>query len=525
MNVRIFTLIFFLFIPSLLFSQFIEPSIKWEYFHSAGNENKTFFTGKKISYSERMNGVFVSIDNSDSLPTLMFLDSAGNLRKIITNSDGNDFAPNFKVDQYNLNKYAHIFADGNSKTGLPSQVNIWKDENGDPVKTMRLSYNPETQQMSTNNTFIGSIGWKELPYSTMISPSTPDIFYTISHTKDTIGTDSVKISTNVFEFKDGGTFVKTIDSIVSFTFPLDSNTLYPYPMAVVKSDDADEYYILHAPDTVYRGSKFRSVYVTKHNSDFSIDTIYKPITTFILFENDPPFGQWQKKFVPKSLSVSKSWFAIAGEAKDSADFNTALVYCSTFTPLSLITYRSSTRWFINSCRVNDKGVVVAVGKKFNSTNGSMDNYIDIYDPNGLPKFQDFSWGSGADEELSDVTFVENGDIVVSGSVEGNCYIARLGILTYTSAQETIPFSSTIGFAPNPASSQTLVRFAPTTDGIATAELYDMRGMKVKQLFSEQVQRGNEYTFPAPVSDVPNGVYTVIITNGITKHHQQLQVIR
>jgi len=525
MNARISILIFFLFIPSLLFSQFIKPSIKWEYFHSAFNENKTFFTGKKISYSERMNGVFVSIDNSDSLPTLMFLDSAGNLRKIITNYDGNEFVPNFKVDQYNLNKYAHIFADGNSKTGLPSQVNIWKDENGDAVKTMRLSYNPENQQMSTNNTFKGSIGWKKLPYSTMISPSTPDIFYTISHTKDTIGTDSVKISTNVFEFKDGGTPVNVLNNIVSFTYPLDSNSLYPYPMAVVKSDDADEYFILHTPDTVYRGSKFTSGVVTKHKSDFSLDTIYKPLTTFIMFEGNTSFSSWQKKFVPKALSVSKNWYAITGEAKDSNDIHSALIYRSKLTPLSASTYRPSKICFINSCRVNNNGVVVAVGKIPNGTLGSMDNYVHIYDPNGLPDFQDFSWGSGADEELFDVTFVENNDVVVSGSVEGNCYIARLGILTFTSAQESVPFSSTIGFAPNPASSQTLVRFAPTTDGIATAELYDMRGMKVKQLFSEPVQRGNEYTFPAPVSDVPNGVYTVIITNGITKHHQQLQIIR
>jgi hypothetical protein len=509
-------------------AQLMVPFRMWEYTHPAVLAGKTYYLGKKISYSEKLNGVFVSVENSDKLATMMLLDLEGNLINIITNGYENVHIDNkLQINQSNLNKYAHVFTEGDSKTGYPTQVNVWIDSNGNANRMMSLGYDVEKNTRRINN--IDESLTEFYPYTTITAPPKTNTFYSIDTLLQFIGNDSVVVTTTLKEFENSGTLVRRNDSLISFTYSSKNFKQIPYAKAVTFTD-SNTYYILHAPDTMYRGNKDMSIRITQHRKDFTVDTVHRTYYGHFLFEPlpFPPTNEhWQKKFVPKAFSVAKNGYALVGDALDSNGKSKPLLFTFRFNPFSLSSRMGGYGGVITSCRYDDEGGFVAVGFFPNGKEGSKDFYMAtvLKDKWGEFRLEEYVWGSSFDEELTDVTFVEDGGIIVSGNIKNDCYIARIFTGDVTSVGESVPFSSTIGFAPNPASSQTLVRFIPTTDGNATAELYDMRGMKVKELFSEQVQRGNEYTFPAPVADVPNGVYTVIITNGITKHHQQLQVIR
>ena len=512
-----FVLLFFSFSHEM-FTQVNEISPIWEYTHLTESVKKDFYHGKKINYSKYHKWVFLSCENSDSLPNLLFLTSNGDFKKSIDIEILYSFLGPYKVNQSNINKYDmysnHLNAD--IFPNMSQTIQVMRQD------SLRFVFSVAGFNVNTNtlNYINGSLANSDfLPHTSLITK-----FFGTYFLLDTFSKAINNGITLITKVTVGLNNAEIIDSVVSFSYTTSQFPLLPYPMAA-RQDDTNSYFVLHAPDTLYRGTTDTAIRVTKHNKvNFELEEVYIPWQYSFLDRLPNYMNPWQKKFVPKSFAVSKSGYAIVGNAIDSLGKSVALIQYTPFGGPGSSTILGTVLADLSGCRVRDDGTVVAVGTKPNGIMGTNDYYLAIVKPSGNDRLQEFSWGGAFDDALADVTFVDNGDIVVSGNAGVNCYVARIATDNPTSVGE-IPFSSTIGFAPNPASSQTLVRFAPTTDGIATAELYDMRGMKVKQLFSEPVQRGNEYTFPAPVSDVPNGVYTVIITNGITKHHQQLQVIR
>lgn len=510
--------IFFLTIQSFLIISYSQEPLKtWEYIHPTISEKKDFFKGRKIGFSKKYNEVFISVDHNFEKPTMMILDSLGKFQMIISNNyDGFLIFEKFVVQQINLNRYSHNFFNGNSITGNPTQVNQWIDTSGRPNRMSILGYG--------RNPFVNEYDPFLLKYTTFTTVSAPlfaivDCF-NIDSTLTSLENEFV-VRMKMTETFNSGSIRRKVDSIVEFRYQKSNFPLIPFPMANTQNDSGI-HHILHAPDTLYSSNSDTAIRVTKHiTRTFVLDSIFVP--------NPSQFTSAitnQRFFAPKALATSSNSFAIVGNIEDTDGNRYALVHRSKFDGTIEETVVSSKNVLINSCRIREDGTIVAVGKKLHPDDNlkNDDFYVGILRP-GSTSIQEFSWGTMFEDGISDVTFLPDGDFVISGYAWINCYVARIATDNPTSVGESVPFSSTIGFAPNPASSQTLVKFSPTTDGIASAELYDMRGMKVKQLFSEQVQRGNEYTFPAPVSDVPNGVYTVIITNGITKHHQQLQVIR
>jgi hypothetical protein len=496
------------------------PHKTWEYIHPALSEQKTFFKGMKVSYTGRIPGIFSTIEQNLEHPTLLVLDSLGKLVKVVTNENiGSLIFEKLVVKQTNLNRYCHSFALGTSITGDPIQIHQWIDTLGRHNRMGTLGYLKENDRKMTNehDAFL-------LVYPTLTTVSGPLFsvvhYYNIDSTLTVLDNEYV-VRMKMTETYNSGSIRRKVDSIVEFRYQKSNFPLIPFPMANTQNDSGI-HHILHAPDTLYSSNPDTAIRVTKHiKTTFKLDSIFVPNPT--QFVSAIPN---QRFFAPKALTTSSNSFAIVGNIEDNEGNRYTLVHRSKYDGTNEETVISSKNVLINSCRIREDGTIVAVGKKLHPDDNlkNDDFYIGILRP-GSSSIQEFSWGTMFEDGISDVTFLPDGDFVISGYAWVNCYVARIATDNPTSVGESVPFSSSIGFAPNPASSQTLVRFAPTTDGIATAELYDMRGMKVKELFSEHVQRGNEYTFPAPVSDVPNGVYTVIITNGITKHHQQLQVIR
>ncbi len=264
-----------------------------------------------------------------------------------------------------------------------------------------------------------------------------------------------------------------------------------------------------------------SIRSTKHKQKFVFDSVYVPSPT--LFLNVIPN---QQTFAPKVFSIASSWYALVGNVHNDEGNIHSLLYRSKFDGTNEQIAVTSSKVDISSCKVREDGTLVAVGKKLYPEDQwkNDDFYLGILRP-GTTNVEEYTWGTAFNDLIFDVTFLNNGDIVVSGNAGPNCYVARISTDNPTSVNETTPFSGTIGIASNPVSSQTLVTFLPTIDGKVTAELYDMRGYKVANLFSEFVSKGNQYTFPANVQSLPNGVYTVVIRNGIDKHFQQLLIVR
>ncbi|MBL8004588.1 MAG: T9SS type A sorting domain-containing protein [Candidatus Kapabacteria bacterium] len=503
------------------FSQQIQT--KWEYYHLASKAFVDFYHGKKIAYSEIFNMVYLAVDNSDSMPNILYLKTDGLfVRRIEFDAPSPVFGP-YIVKQSEMNKYylhSNFYLNPNNPS-LSLIIQFYKN-NYERFSILYGGLRPKDNMMTIWGGDVKNPGF--YPHTTITSHRSQGK-YNLLDSISVINGDSTIIRMKVVECFNIADIEFEKDSVVSFSYSTSQFPLLPYPMAA-RQDDTNSYYVLHAPDTLYRGTTETAIRVTKHEKmKFELEEIYVPMQSSFMFTLPLDPNPWQKKFVPKSFAISKNGFTIVGNAIDSLGKSAPLIHYSRFDKSITSTIIGTVEADLNGCRVRDDGTVVAVGTKPNGIMGTNDYYLAIVKPSGIDRLQEFTWGGAFDDALADVTFVDNGDIVVSGNAGVNCYVARIATDNPTSVGENVPFSASIGFAPNPASSQTLVRFAPTTDGIATAELFDMRGMKVKQLFSEPVQRGNEYTFPAPVSDVPNGVYTVIITNGITKHHQQLQIIR
>ncbi|MBL8004590.1 MAG: T9SS type A sorting domain-containing protein [Candidatus Kapabacteria bacterium] len=474
---------------------------------------KTEYKPKKISYSPRLNGVSISIDCNENIPVMYNIIGNNSLWYEATNTLNNTYKQkNVFVDQSDLNKYTHTYVYGSFRNGFPAQINGWKDSQGTVKSMMFMMYN-FNENITISNEFSDTTT-SDLSYTTITAPNEFATYYLIDSTVNSIDMNSFVINTVFKSVTNSGAITRQNNNIFRIECTSNQYPLLPYPKAIVRQD-TNEYYLLHSPDTVYTQFSDSAIRVTKHNKN-SFEVLEHFVPTISL--------QGIKKFVPISIAVSENGFAIVGTAIDSFANSVALTYYNSFDEQTLKTTIGSIRSNISSCRVREDGTISVVGAALNGKNGSEDFYLGVVKPSWTT-IEEFVWGDVTKDALSDVTYVDKGDIVITGNVGPNFYASRISIDQVTNIESSLPFSASIGFAPNPASSQTLVRFAPTTDGIATAELFDMRGMKVKQLFSEPVQRGNEYTFSAPVSDVPNGVYTVIITNGITKHHQQLQIIR
>ncbi len=498
------------------FSQQIQT--KWEYFHFATKAIVDFNHGKKIlAYPNRDNVYFV-LERSDSVPMFVCLDSTGLLKYsylYIYNliSDGN-FNRTTRLSNYN--RYAFDFV----LNEYPRIANLWYDTSKTILGAYFFWYIDSTKSIFQNGQRAYDSTSKN-DYNTISTDGRNiSLHFYIDSSNNIIISDSTYIITRVRRTLTFGRINKVFDSVSTFSYKTANFKQIPYPKAS-KYRDTTSNFILQSPDTIFNENTDIAIRLVKHKQDFVQDSVYIPTPS--MFLNAIPN---QQTFAPKVFSVAYSGYALTGNVHDANGNTHALLYRSRYDGTNEASTVTSSKVDISSCKIREDGTVVAVGKKYFPEDPwkNEDFFLAIWRP-GTSTVEEYTWGTAFNDLIYDVCFLKDGDIVVSGNAGVNCYVARIATDNPTSVGESVPFSSTIGFAPNPASSQTLVRFAPTTDGIATAELYDMRGMKVKQLFSEPVQRGNEYTFPAPVSDVPNGVYTVIITNGITKHHQQLQIIR
>lgn len=256
-----------------LSAQLFVPYRMWEYTHPATLAGKTYYLGKKISYSEKLNGVFVSIENSDKFATMMLLDLDGNLINIISNGYENvHIDKKLHIDQSNLNRYSHIFTEGDSKTGHPTQVNVWLDSNGKANRMMSLGFDIDNNARRINE--IDESLSNFYPFTTITAPPKTNIFYTFDTIQRFIANDSVVITTTMKQFVNSGTLLARNDSLISFTYSTKDFKLLPYPKAVT-SIDSNTFYILHAPDTIYRGNKDIAIRITQHRKDFSVDTVHR----------------------------------------------------------------------------------------------------------------------------------------------------------------------------------------------------------------------------------------------------------
>jgi len=398
--------------------------------------------------------------------------------------------------------------------------NIWYDSNNTILGTYFFWYDDSTDRMTYNGqTQYDSTSRNNYTTITTDGKRLADHFL-VDTTENTRIGDSVYVKMIILKAFLFGRIYGVFDSICIFAYKTDNFKQIPYPMAS-KFRDTTSIFILHAPDTVYNTNNDISIRLTKHKQKFVFDSVYVPSPT--LFLNVIPN---QQTFAPKVFSIASSWYALVGNVHNDEGNIHSLLYRSKFDGTNEQIAVTSSKVDISSCKVREDGTLVAVGKKLYPEDQwkNDDFYLGILRP-GTTNVEEYTWGTAFNDLIFDVTFLNNGDIVVSGNAGPNCYVARISTDNPTSVNETTPFSGTIGIASNPVSSQTLVTFLPTIDGKVTAELYDMRGYKVADLFSEFVSKGNQYTFPANVQSLPNGVYTVVIRNGIDKHFQQLLIVR
>jgi hypothetical protein len=70
--------------------------------------------------------------------------------------------------------------------------------------------------------------------------------------------------------------------------------------------------------------------------------------------------------------------------------------------------------------------------------------------------------------------------------------------------------------PNPFSTQTTIRFTAKKDARTLVELYNIKGEKIKTLFSSDVLAGQEYNITVNAAVLPKGIYIYTICNGNQK---------
>lgn len=83
---------------------------------------------------------------------------------------------------------------------------------------------------------------------------------------------------------------------------------------------------------------------------------------------------------------------------------------------------------------------------------------------------------------------------------------------------------TLQVTPNPVETTALVRFTVPETGVATVDLYDALGQRVRQLYSGTVTPG-ETTLELNTGELPAGTYIVKVSSGIHTAVERITIVR
>ncbi|MEZ4798232.1 MAG: T9SS type A sorting domain-containing protein [Flavobacteriales bacterium] len=81
----------------------------------------------------------------------------------------------------------------------------------------------------------------------------------------------------------------------------------------------------------------------------------------------------------------------------------------------------------------------------------------------------------------------------------------------------------VSMNPNPAKDNVNFKFKATLNTRVSIDIYDITGKLIGNVFSSEVQRGNEYFTTFDVNYLPNGVYFVKTNNGLKITTEKLVV--
>ncbi len=113
-----------------------------------------------------------------------------------------------------------------------------------------------------------------------------------------------------------------------------------------------------------------------------------------------------------------------------------------------------------------------------------------------------------------------------GTNKGDIYRTKESIYTATGLNTSEPTDSEFNFSlsPNPTTGDLTLDFTLETQGLVTAELFDMRGAMVKQVFSRQYSAGSHRT-TNKMDLVVAGVYVLRLSVGAEVLNRLITVVR
>ena len=102
-------------------------------------------------------------------------------------------------------------------------------------------------------------------------------------------------------------------------------------------------------------------------------------------------------------------------------------------------------------------------------------------------------------------------VFVVVALEGDGATARWSVESFTSGVEEYSSNATVlginELAPNPAQGEARLSFQTAEPGLVTLDLYDIRGMRIRQVLTDEHFESGDHSLALDVSDLPAGTYT------------------